>query len=295
MGFRTVIIDQAVRINLDLNNIVVYYQSEYFYVNLDEINTIIISDPRCNVTLKLLSTLCEKGITTIFTNSSHMPIGTLTTLYNHSRAAKKNRVQINWDDEVKRFLWTEIIRNKIILQKEVLKKVNKTEKINILEQYIKEIKEGDITNREGLASRTYFKELFGDDFKRFNDDMINFALNYSYQIIRAKISQEIVAQGYNPSYGIFHKSEYNTFNLADDFIEVYRPIIDYNVYLLLLNDKNEFFTSDLKQELCNIINKKVIYNYSKYKIYLSIELFLQSMFSFLETGEVKYLVFPELL
>lgn len=295
MAFRTVIIDQALRINLDLNNIVVYYKDEHFWINLDEINIIIIEDPRCSVSLKLLTEMCEKGITIILTNASHMPVGSINTLFNHARASKNIYNQINWQKETKVYLWTEIVKRKINSQIKTLEKLNKMDKIDILKSYVCDIELGDVTNREGLASRTYFKALFGEDFKRFNDDMINFSLNYAYQIVRAKISQEIVSLGYIPCIGIFHRSEYNHYNLADDFIEVYRPIIDYYVYLILNNNTEEYFTTDLKIELVNIINNRILYNKMEQKIYNSISLYLQNMFNFLESGDISKLIFPELI
>ncbi|HHW68738.1 MAG TPA: type II CRISPR-associated endonuclease Cas1 [Tenericutes bacterium] len=295
MAFRTVIIDQASRINLDLNNIVVHYKNEHFWINLDEISIIIIEDPRCSVSLKLLTEICEKGITFILNNTSHMPVGSINTLYNHSRASKNIYNQVNWQRDTKLFLWTEIVKRKIKSQIVTLEKTNKTDKQDILTSYINSIDLGDVTNREGLASRVYFKELFGKNFKRFNDDMINFSLNYAYQIIRSKISQEIVALGYIPCFGIFHRSEYNHFNLADDFIEVFRPIIDYYVYHILNQNEEEYFTTNLKIELVNIINKKVLYNNMEQKIYNCIPLYLQNMFNFLEKGDISKIIFPELL
>ncbi len=295
MSFRTVIIDRAARINLDLNNIVIYYEQEHFWINLDEIHTIIIEDPRCSVSLKLMTEICEKGITMILSNSSHMPVGSINTLYNHSRAPKNIFKQINWQKEAKTYLWTEIIKTKILLQILTLKKLNKIEKIDILEGYYEKVENGDITNREGLASRTYLKELFGSNFKRFNDDMTNFALNYIYQIIRSKISQEIVNLGYNPSIGIFHKSEYNLYNLADDFIEVFRPIVDYYVYNILINFENEYFTASLKEQLVDIINHRVRYNNMEQKIYLCISLYIQDLIFFLETGDINKIIFPKLI
>lgn len=34
--------------------------------------------------------------------------------------------------------------------------------------------------------------------------------------------------------GLFHSSELNSYNLADDFIEVFRPVVDLHVYLISL-------------------------------------------------------------
>jgi CRISPR-associated protein Cas1 len=231
----------------------------------------------------------------ILTDQSHMPIGSVNTLHNHSRAAKNIYNQINWSSEAKRYLWTEIIRQKIKSQKETLLKVNHIDKNDILDEYIHDIEIGDPKNREGIASRIYFKELFGQNFKRFNIDIINFAMNYVYQVIRSKISQEIVNLGYEPSLGIFHRSEFNNFNLADDFIEVFRPIVDYYVYEILYHSDNEYLTSEIKIELVNILNKRVNFKNAEHRIHNCISLYLQDCISFLETGDINKVKFPTLI
>lgn len=295
MAFRSIIVNKATKISIDLNNIVIRYQEDDFWINIEEISNIVIEDPRCLVSLRLLSKLCEKGINVVFTNESHMSVGSLCTLFNNSRATKKYINQINWDDRLKEFLWTRIVINKIINQKNTLIKLNKNKKISILDQYINNITSGDKTNREGLASRTYFKELFGETFKRFDEDIINFCLNYIYQIVRSKIAQEIVSCGYQPSLGINHKSEFNSFNLADDFIEVFRPILDFYVYKILNATNENFLTPDIKQNLVNILNERIIYNDNSYKIHTVIQFFVQDLFSFLETGAIEKIRFPKLL
>ena len=49
-----------------------------------------------------------------------------------------------------------------------------------------EVEDGDPTNREGLAAKVYFRELFGEGFSRERRDegIINSSLNYIYQIVR---------------------------------------------------------------------------------------------------------------
>lgn len=292
MAFRTVLIEKAVNVRLDLNNIVVNYENEKFWINIDEISVLIVDDPRCNVSLNVLAYLCEKGITVLFCDSSHMPIGSLQTLSNHSRTSKKIKNQIEWDNYSKEYLWTEIIKCKISNQINTLELLNKYNKIDIISNLLDSVNINDEQNREGTVSRVYFKELFGDTFKRFNDDVINFALNFIYQIVRSKISQEIVASGYLPAYGIHHRSEYNSFNLADDFIEPFRPICDFYVYSILSNSIDDYLTPEIKYKLVDILNMPVNYNNSKYKIHVVIQFYVQNLFSFLETGDVSKIKFP---
>lgn len=294
MAFRTVYIEKAVRVRLDLNNIVVTYENENYYINLDEISTIVFDDPRCNVSLKLLATLCEQGINVIFNDSSHMPIGSLQTLYNHARAPKKIKTQISWDKNSQIYLWTEIIKEKIGNQLYTLKKLEKMEKTYLLEEMIKEITLGDLSNKEGIASRIYFKELFGNTFIRFDNNIISYALNYIYQVIRSKIAQEIVSCGYVPALGICHKSEFNLYNLADDFIEPFRPICDYYVYEILNNAVEDYLTPTIKQNILDILNYPIEYQNAKYKIHVVIQFYVQSLFRYLETGDISYIHFPKL-
>lgn len=294
MAFRTVYIEQAVRVHLDLNNVVVNYENNDYYINIDEISTIIFDDPRCNISLRLLSTLCENGINVIFNDGSHMPIGSLQTLYNHARAPKKIKSQIEWDKKSQIYLWTEIIKSKISNQIITLQKNNDLEKIELLKGLLSDIKLGDPSNTEGIVSRVYFKELYGDTFLRFDENIVSYALNYIYQIIRSKIAQEIVACGYIPALGICHRSEFNLYNLADDFIEPFRPICDYYVQDILEKSEENYLTTEVKQQLIEILNIEIKYKNSKYKLHIVIQFYVQSLFSYLETGDISYINFPEL-
>lgn len=295
MAFRTVLVEKARRINLDLNSIVVNYEDRDFNINLDEINIIIFDDPMCLISLKLLAKLCEKGISVLFTDYSHNPIGILTSLQGHTRASKKLKMQLSWDEADKKFLWTEIVKSKIENQILTLKHLSKFDKVELLKRYISEIDIDDETNREGLASRTYFKELFSENFKRFSEDIINYCLNFSYQIIRSKISQEIISLGYITQLGINHRSEYNYFNLSDDLIEPYRPIVDYFIYKILETNEEVYLTPMLKRKIVDILNETIILDNQKIKIGISIQFYVQNLFSFIETGNVDKITIPKLI
>ena len=102
------------------------------------------------------------------------------------------------------------------------------------------------TNREGHAAKVYCNELFGKKFVRLTKqetDVINDGLNYCYAIMRARMARIISGYGLNPLIGIFHKNEYNQFNLVDDLMEHFRQIVDVWVYHNLRYEeylKNEY-------------------------------------------------------
>lgn len=86
----------------------------------------------------------------------------------------------------------------------------------------KTVTDHDVHNNEACAARLYFKQLFGNDFKRGRTaDLKNASLNYGYAILRALIRRNLVLKGFEPSIGIHHASTENPFNLSDDIIEPY--------------------------------------------------------------------------
>ena len=294
MGWRTICINEAIRLNYKLNSLGVLQKDEIIWINLDEIDVIIVETLMCNISLKLLSELANKGITMIVCGENHMPIGNFISVNDNQRTAKFNRVQIEWDQKTKQLLWQKIIKHKILLQMIVLYKNNKNDKVSILKKYIEEVDLGDITNREGLAAKIYFHELFGLDFIRTRNatEIVNSSLNYIYQVVRAKIAQEIISHGYISSLGIFHCSEYNYFGFADDLIEVYRPIIDYYVIQLIIKENISFMSSSYKEKLLSILYTIILYDNKKQKLIESIKLFVISVTDGLSNKQIERINFP---
>lgn len=48
--------------------------------------------------------------------------------------------------------------------------------------------------------------------------------------MRSAVARTLVAYGFNTVLGVNHCNELNSYNLADDFIEPFRPIVDLWVY-----------------------------------------------------------------
>lgn len=80
MGWRTICINEAIRLNYKLNSLGVLQKDEIVWINLDEIDIIIVETLMCNLSLKLLSELASKGITMIVCGEDHMPIGNFISI-----------------------------------------------------------------------------------------------------------------------------------------------------------------------------------------------------------------------
>lgn len=93
---------------------------------------------------------------------------------------------------------------------------------------MQDVRSGDSKNAEAQAASAYWRALFDDGFRRdpVFDDITNGALNYGYTILRGAVIREVCAAGLWPTLGVFHRQRDNTFALADDLIEPFRPVVD---------------------------------------------------------------------
>lgn len=57
--------------------------------------------------------------------------------------------------------------------------------------------------------------------------------NIVLKILRAAVARSIIASGLHPSIGLHHQNRRNSFCLADDLIEPFRPLVDYTVRKLM--------------------------------------------------------------
>ncbi|GEO80952.1 CRISPR-associated endonuclease Cas1 [Pararhodospirillum oryzae] len=77
----------------------------------------------------------------------------------------------------------------------------------------------------------YWPALMGAAFRRDPEGGgPNGALNYGYTVLRAAAARAIVGVGLHPSLGIFHAGKRDPFQLADDLMEPFRPLVDEEVH-----------------------------------------------------------------
>lgn len=287
MSWRIIYITDVDKLSLNLNSMQIIHEDEKYFVNLSEIAMIVMEDYKSIITTRLLIELAYQGIPMLILGMNFMPIGEYFSISNNVRTSKRISEQCLWTEQIKKKLWTEIIRGKILNQIRTLKILKINDKLDLLNKNLNQIQLGDKTNVEGISARIYFKELFGNEFLRFDETIENYCLNFAYHIIRTVISKEIIARGYIPSVGINHKSQYNVFNFADDLIEVFRPIVDYYVFNILIKvSKSElnYLTKEIKIELINIINNIVIFNGKKFTILNVIPQFISSIINFIDNN-----------
>ena len=145
----------------------------------------------------------------------------------------------------------------------------------------------DSTNREGHAAKVYFNAIFGLDFTRSEDSNINAALNYGYSILLSCFNREIVSNGYITQVGLFHENRFNQFNLASDFMEPFRILVDKKVVEMMPQD----FGKDEKIELVNLLNQNVLIEQKIHTVNNAIKIYCRSLFDALNDEDIAYIKF----
>ena len=271
MSFRTVVITRQSKISYKNRFLVVKQENDEKYIHLSEIDTIIVDSISVSISAYLLKELADNKINIIFCDEKHNPFGEVVPYYSRHNTSKMIKEQIKWKLTDKDKLWGEIVKNKIINQAMLLKKV-RSAKSKLILSYIDDVVDGDKTNREGHAAKVYFNALFGNDFVRNSDDYINAPLNYGYAILLSTINKEIINNGYLTQLGIHHKNEFNEFNLTCDLMEPFRVVIDNFVYY---NQERKFDT-EYKLDIVNILNGTFKYQGKNYTLKDIIKMFVKS-------------------
>lgn len=220
-------------------------------VPIEDIGFVVLEDQQTSITLPLLNALSDNNVAVIFCGENRMPNAMLMNLDSNKTQGESYRAQIEASEPLKKGLWKQIVEAKIRNQSALLQKLGRDG--SKLKPYYMNVKSADADNREGIAAKIYWSELFGTDFIRSRDGLPpNNLLNYGYTILRAAVTRSIMGSGLFPAFGIFHRNRYNAFPLADDLMEPYRPFVDELVYNLH-NQGHEQLTKEVKGQLLRIL------------------------------------------
>lgn len=288
MSWRTVVVSSRSKLELK-NGYLVIRSDTVKRVHLDEISVLVIENTGSAVTAALLEALWENKTVVIFCDHKRNPGAQLLPYYNSFDCSARVNTQIQWTQDVKDLVWTEIIKEKIRKQAQVIEKLN-LKNSDLLYSYIDEIETGDSTNREGHAAKVYFNSLFGSSFSRSDDCFTNSALNYGYGLLLSLVNREIVANGYLTQLGLFHKNVFNQFNLSSDLMEPFRPLFDLIVYSM--PKRNDLEHED-KLFLLNTLNERVQIGKSKQTVINAVGIYVKSVLDALDNNDLSLIKFYE--
>lgn len=290
MAYRNIFVANQSVLKLKNNQLIVDNGEEYSFP-IEDVRSVILDNCSTTVTCSLLSELAGQGVCVMVCDSKHMPACMLLPVGSYCRISKRITLQINQSSPKLKRIWQRIVVSKIENQARCLE-INNNHLYLQLINISKTVASGDSTNREGYAARVYFKALFGDDFTRDDESIINAGLNYGYAILRSYICKTLVAYGFEPSLGIHHKNQLNQFNLADDLIEPFRPVVDNYVFQNIEKWDGEFKTAQ-KGALQLLLNSAVLLDGKRHSVANAIELVVQGIVSAYEE-DIQKLKLPQL-
>lgn len=220
-------------------------------VPIEDIGFVILEHQQTNITLPLLNALSDNNVAVIFCGNDFMPNAMLMNLDSNKTQGESYRAQIEASEPLKKGLWKQVVEAKIRNQAALLNKLGKDG--DKLKPFYMNVKSGDADNREGIAAKIYWNELFSAEFIRSREGLEpNNMLNYGYTLLRAAVARSLMGSGLFPAFGIFHRNRYNAFPLADDIMEPYRPYVDEIVFDLYANGEREL-TKEVKTRLFRLL------------------------------------------
>lgn len=295
--WRSIIIQNVYELTLKDNWLVISSDElEKKKYSLEDIYAIVLENDRSKISLKLLNALAEKNIIVFLCDAKHIPCTIVLPYSKHYRCFHVLKAQINMKKRFKQEIWKSLIQQKIINQAQALMLCGRHEEdYKELSRLSKEVNNGDKGNREALAARKFFRSLYGSSFIRFNDDIINHCLDYGYAILRGAVIRSLVSYGFNTALGIHHINVYNAYNLADDFIEPLRPIVDMWVDQNLDLLGGDILSTENRNGLVDLLNATIRIDNKNMKIRYAVDQMISSFVTCIESDDCNSLLLPEIV
>ncbi len=188
-----------------------------------------------------LRALHQADCAVMTTDEQHLPCGVMHPLSGQATSVAVTRLRhqilLDGDTARKGVLWQHIVAQKIANGAYLLRLLESNGAVR-MERLAHAVQPADSRNAEGQAAKYYWQQYFAlpqlNNYaqrrqKQDAGDAVNVRLNYGYAVLRAMIARELIVAGLNPILGIGHDNQGNPYNLADDFIEPYRFIVEWAV------------------------------------------------------------------
>ena len=231
MGFRTVEISELSEIHIVRGQLEVTQTDKVVTVPVEDIQQITMMGSSIRLSSKDLSMLVNEKTTITTLDNYYLPTTIVIPFEGHARQSKMMHAQVVLSKKFYGELWLQIIKQKILNQQKCLSLINMESSDNLTNS-LDSLTIRNVDQREAIVAKKYFQALFNNEYTRDSEIPMNAKLNYGYAIVRSAIIRSLVGLGFHPTFGIHHNSQLNAFNLADDLIEPFRPIVDLCAYQL---------------------------------------------------------------
>lgn len=226
--------------------------------SFEDIGWLLLEHPQITMTQSVMALASLSNTLVIFCDDRFFPCSIAMPMEGNTQQGERQRWQFEAPMPRQKQLWKQIIQMKISTQAGLLNLLNKD--ATPVAYLIKKVRSGDPDNIEAIAARRYWPLLMGEMFRRERTGSSpNALLNYGYAILRSCAVRMLVATGLHPGLGVHHRNKYNSFSLADDIMEPFRPWVDRIVWSLMIEEglDVENLTSEIKKALLEVVQHDV--------------------------------------
>jgi len=263
---KTLFFNNAYHLSIRYNQLVITDKNtrEELRRPVEDLRFVVLDHYQITFTQSVIQHLADNNVAVVFCDKKHHPVSMLFHLDTHQTQTEHFRAQVEASKPLKKQLWKQTVKAKIRNQAAVLDFTD--EDGEALRYMARQVKSGDIMNKEAHASQHYWNLLFHDGFyRRRHGPPPNNLLNYGYIVLRAAVARSLMGSGLLPTLGIHHRNKYNSYCLADDIMEPYRPYVDQLVWELTEAGRGnqEDLSTELKAELLDLLTCDIIINDKK--------------------------------
>ncbi len=251
-------IDREAKLSIDTGRLKIEFikSDETHYIAACDIAVLILSHPCISMSLAVTQELAKQGAIIVAAGEKYLPCAISLPVASNADGARRPFLQAKClDTETAANWWAQLIEAKIkgqALSAELFD-AELAERLRVISQHIEP---GDKTAREAQAAGAYWPEYFHSvnapvDFrdKQGATDPVNISLNYGYAVLRAIIARSLAGAGLCLNFGVGHYRKDNPFNLADDFIEPFRFLVDQIVWNIFNSHFYENFDKEVKKQI----------------------------------------------
>lgn len=266
-------------------------------VPVEDIGMVVLEHSRLTLTHALMQKLLAHQVAILSCDERHMPTGIFMHLTGHTLQSARQQKQVGASKPLNKQLWTQTVRAKLENQAECMDRFGLAS--GGVRRLMKDITSGDAANAEGRAAAIYWAAMFEEEPDWTRDRYgqgPNKLLNYGYAILRAATARAIAISGLHPTLGIHHRNQYNSFCLADDLMEPYRPYVDRAVKDIWENEVDGEvgeLSVALKLELLKILQLDVHFSQQRRPLQIALNYTAASLAAIYE-GKRRTIIYPNM-
>jgi CRISP-associated protein Cas1 len=293
MAWRGVHVSRPARLSFRDRQLIVDQDEASVSLPLEDIAWLVLDTPQISLTCALLSALSDAGVALIVPDAKHHPSGVLLPFHRHHAQAAIAHAQIDMSPHLKKRLWQHLVVSKIENQAAVLAALDMSD-AKPLKALATLVSTGDPENVEARAARLYWSKLFANFRRQDETDRRNGLLNYGYAVVRAAIARACVANGLIPAFGLHHASKTNAFNLVDDLIEPFRPLVDTCAWTQEKAREVQELTVEDRRVMADVLNNNCRIGKERLTILAATEIVTASLVAAIEHNSAALVKLPTL-